>query len=99
MIDSSEISPLMLKCEGALLRAFCQMASTKTQSCTVQLKLHFSLHRSEKRQKEPNSSALMFQHAADACCSVCSSAQTPNIEGDSLPPHSYLLVLVSLCSI
>lgn len=30
---------------------------------------------------------------------VCLSAQTPNIEGDRLPPDSYLLVLVSLCSV
>lgn len=30
---------------------------------------------------------------------VCLSAQTPNIEGDRLPPDSYLLVLGSLCSV
>lgn len=35
------------------------------------------------------------------CCSLasaCLSAQTPNIEGDKLPPDSYLLLLVSQCS-
>lgn len=30
---------------------------------------------------------------------MCLSAQTPNIEGDRLPPDSYLLVLVSPCSV
>lgn len=93
MIDNSEILPPTLKSEGALLRASCQTASTKTHSCTQALLWFTYLKRGT------HSSALMFQRAADVRCFVWSSAQTPNIEGDSLPPNSYLLVLVSLCSV
>lgn len=96
MIDSSAILPPTLNSEGALLRASCQTASTKTHSCAA-ASLWFPFLKRGK--KEAHLSALMFQRAADAFCFVWSSSQTPNTEGDSLPPDSYLLVLVSLCSV
>lgn len=59
---------------------------------------------SGKRQRESKKKSIVRARTDVSVCGcvlafVCLSAQTPNIEGDRLPPDSYLLVLVSLCSV
>lgn len=63
----------------------------------------FSCETSGKRRRQKNKISIVraSAHVSAYCLAlafVCLSAQTPNTERDRLPPDSYLLVLVSLCS-
>lgn len=85
---------------------------TVTRSATARTKPNaqahvgcsFSSETSGKRRRQKNKISILraSAHVSAYCLAlafVCLSAQTPNTERDRLPPDSYLLVLVSLCSV